>query len=88
MKLLQTPTFKRCVKKLHKNQIEILNEQIKKIVLNPEIGNLKKGDLSSVYVYKFMILNQLMLLAYKYENDKIILLAIGSHQNFYEKLKS
>lgn len=49
----------------------------------------KKGDLSEVKVYKFKMVKQLILLAYKVNKNEfqIILLAIGSHENFYRDLK-
>lgn len=56
---------------------------------NPDIGDEKVGDLSGIRVYKFMMINQLMLIAY-YFNDNAItltLLGLGSHQNFYRDLK-
>jgi len=37
--------FGRNVKKLNKKEKEILDEEIKKIVANPGIGEEKKGDL-------------------------------------------
>lgn len=48
MKILQTPTFGKYVKKIHKNQKKSLEQAIKKIVENPNIGEMKKGDLSGV----------------------------------------
>jgi hypothetical protein len=50
---------------------------------------LKKGDLNGIRVYKFRMVNQLALLAYEYDdaNDRLTLLAYGSHENFYRDLK-
>ena len=45
------------------------------------------GDLSGVYVYKFKIQNQLMLLAYEYDPHTRMLLLFGSHENFYSDMK-
>ena len=89
MNILQTPTFRRYVKKMHKNQKKHLDQAINKIVENPSIGEMKKGDLSGVLVYKFKMINQLILLAYQFddEEDALILLALGSHENFYRDLK-
>ena len=49
----------------------------------------KAGDLSGVSVYKFKMVKQLTLLAYKYEDQAITLtlLALGAHENFYRDLK-
>lgn len=89
MKVVQTPTFCRCIKKLHKNQITDLDAAIITIVSDPSIGENKKGDLAGVQVYKFKMINQLTLLAYQYDSDdnQIILLALGTHENFYRNLK-
>ena len=89
MNILQTPTFSKQVKKLHKNQKDDLDQAIKSIVKDPSIGDMKKGDLSKIQVYKFKMVNQLTLLAYEFYEDELqlILLALGSHENFYRDLK-
>ena len=89
MNVLQTTTFKNQIKKLHKNQKLDLDHAIQDILKNPFIGDAKKGDLSDVRVYKFKMSKQLTLLAYEIAQQelKIILLAIGSHENFYRDLK-
>lgn len=89
MNILQTNIFKKAVKKLFKNQKKELDQAIIKIINNPFIGEAKKGDLANIRVFKFKMLNQLTLLAYEYNDDKVtlILLALGSHENFYRDLK-
>ena len=79
----------RQIKKLHKNQKIELDEAIKAIIKDPSIGEMKKGDLNGVQVYKFKMVNQLTLLAYDFNAHKqqLILLALGSHENFYRDLK-
>ena len=90
MNIVQTSTFGKAVKKLHKNQKKALDEAVKAIVQNPSIGNAKVGDLSGISVYKFKMVKQLTLLAYKYEDQTITLtlLALGTHENFYRDLKN
>ena len=90
MQILQTTTFKKVVKKLHVNQKVCLDDAVRIIVDDPLSGVLKIGDLASVRIYKFQMVNQLTLLAYKYDEQKssIILLALGSHENFYRNLKT
>jgi ParE-like toxin of type II bacterial toxin-antitoxin system len=73
MHVLQSHTFKNAVKKLHKNQKESLDEAIKVILGNPLIGELKKGDLAEVRVYKFRMINNLTLVAYKYEEQNSLI---------------
>jgi len=89
MKVLLTNTFKRTAKKLHRKQIPLLEEAIQKIQDDPMIGVLKVGDLAGIYVYKFHIMHQLILLAYTYDedNDELMLLSFAPHENFYENLK-
>ena len=86
-KILQTPTFVKNKKKLHKNQLAELDTAIKAIYENPYIGEQKKGDLVSVFVYKCKITKQLFLIAYQFDDSEIILLSLGSHENFYKELK-
>lgn len=89
MNILQTPTFIKQAKKLHKNQKLELDQAIKEIVADPAIGEVKKGDLSGVHVYKFKMVHQLTLVAYEFYEDEVVLvlLALGSHENFYRDLK-
>ena len=89
MNIIQTQTFTKHIKKLHANQKKDLDKAIKEVVANPDIGDSKKGDLTGVQVYKFKMVNQLTLLAYEWHEDEplLILLALGSHENFYRDLK-
>lgn len=89
MIILQTPTFKKQVKKLYPNQKKELDLAIGKVIDKPEQGDMKTGDLFGIQVYKFSMVNQLTLLAYEWspEENQIILLALGSHENFYRDLK-
>ena len=89
MKVFQTSTFKHQVKKLHVNQKKSLDKAVHQIALNPELGDTKKGKLTGVRVYKFQMINQLTLLAYEFSYDRmeLILLALGSHENFYRNLE-
>jgi len=77
------------MRKLHNNQLPKLDEATKQIQDNPHIRELKLGDLAGVRVYKFSIFNQLTLLAYFYneQDNKLTLLALASHENFYRDLK-
>ncbi|MDR3550748.1 MAG: type II toxin-antitoxin system RelE/ParE family toxin [Candidatus Babeliales bacterium] len=89
MNIIQTQTFTKHIKKLHGNQKKDLDRAIKEVVANPNVGESKKGDLAGVQVYKFKMVNQLTLLAYEWHEDEplLILLALGSHENFYRDLK-
>lgn len=89
MQIVQTPTFGRALKKLNKNQHADLNKAIQAIANDPFIGTPKKGDLCGIYVYKFSMVRQQALIAYQYDQNIpcIVLLALGSHENFYRDLK-
>lgn len=82
-----TPTFARATKKLHTQDKKVLDDAIREIVANPSIGVAKKGDLAGVYVQKFKINKQEVLLSYQYAPNELILLSLGSHENFYRDLK-
>ncbi len=89
MEIKQSSLFKQTYKKLHKNQLEIVNENIKLIISDPEVGELKLGDLAGIRVQKFKFNKHLYLLAYDYSEsiNLLYLMALGEHENFYEKLK-
>ena len=87
LQILMMPAFKRSYKKMHGNQQSAVEQAVEVIKTNPEIGEAKKGDLSGVIVYKFNCTGQQMLLAYEYDPETRILLALGVHENFYRDLK-
>jgi hypothetical protein len=89
---LVTPSFTRAVKKLHSKDKAILDENVKAVANDHTIGEEKRGDLNGVFVHKFKLNNRETLLAYRLQPDKfnpqaLILLAVGSHENFYVQLK-
>ena len=84
----QMPAFKKAYKKLHSQQQATVNDAIRAIIKNPKIGQEKKGDLGGVFVHKFKIYHQEMLLAYESTQEERLLLALGVHENFYRNLKS
>lgn len=87
--VLQTPTFKKAVKKLKPNQKKELDTAIKAIMEKPTLGEQKKGDLAFLRVYKFKMNRQLNLLGYSFDDGTLILelMALGSHENFYRDIK-
>ena len=87
--ILQTPSFKKIVKKLQPNQKKDLYQAITDVVENPLIGEQKKGDLRSLRVHKFKMVKQLTLLGYQYVEGTITLtlISVGSHENFYRNIK-
>ena len=88
MKILQSRSFERKVKKFAKQEKKKLDEKIRKIVDNPSIGSKKKGDLCGVFVHKFKIFTNQYLLAYRFCGENLELVMIGPHENYYRDLKS
>ena len=86
----QSNSFKRAITKLPKQQKSILDNEIKKLLGNPFLGERKKGDLDFLRVHKFKLSNQEVLLGYMYEEDELILtlLKFGAHENFYRDIKN
>lgn len=85
--VLQMPAFKRAYKKLAAGHQAVVDEAVRTIVANPEAGEAKRGDLAGVYVHKFPLNRQEMLLAYEWDPKTRVLLLLGSHENFYRNLK-
>ncbi len=88
-RVLQTPTFKKAVKKLKPNQKKDLDLAIKELMANPNIGEQKKGDLAFLRVHKFKMNTQMTLLGYSFDDGALVLelMALGSHENVYRDLK-
>jgi hypothetical protein len=83
----QMPSFKKTYKKLQANEKAKVNDAIHVIIRNPNLGEEKKGDLAGIFVYKFVIHTQEMLLAYEWCPRERVLWALGVYENFYRDLK-
>ena len=88
MKIFQSRSFERKVKKFSKQEKEILDDEVKNIAENPTIGADKKGDLRGVFVHKFKIKTIQHLLSYRVVDDNLELIMIGPHENYYRDLKN
>ena len=87
-----TTSFARTAKKLHPRDKKVLDQAVRDVADNPNIGEEKRGDLAGYFVYKFKLNNQETLLAYALRPDKfkptsVVLMAVGPHENFYAQLK-
>jgi mRNA-degrading endonuclease RelE of RelBE toxin-antitoxin system len=84
--VMQTRRFARQYKKCHKNTVSDIDEAVELVSQKPTLGTRKKGDLSALYVHKFMNYGQEYLLGYTLnEAVKLVYLeAVGDHQNFSE----
>lgn len=86
----QTNRFARVYKRLNDSTAAAVDNAVSLISADPTIGEKKSGDLAKLWVYKFKHQGQLYLLGYTKDKDicVIYLEAVGSHENFYNKLKS
>ena len=87
--VVQTPTFKKAVKKLKPNQKKELETAIKAVMATPTLGEQKKGSLAFLRVHKFKMNKQLILLGYSFNDGTLTLelMALDSHENFYRDIK-
>jgi mRNA-degrading endonuclease RelE of RelBE toxin-antitoxin system len=88
MKIFQSRSFERKVKKFSKQEKEILDDEVKNIAENPTIGTEKKGDLRGVFIHKFKIKTIQHLLSYRVVDDNLELIMIGPNENYYRDLKN
>lgn len=89
MKIYQSRSFERKVKKFNKKEKHELDNEIKQIIKNPSIGSEKKGDLRGIFVHKFNLQNQMYLLAYRViKEESLELIMLGPHENYYRDLKT
>ena len=88
-RVVQTPSFKKAVKKLKPNQKQDLDIAVKALMRDPKLGEQKKGDLAFLRVHKFKMSKQLTLLGYSFEDGALVLelITLGAHENFYRDLK-
>ncbi|MDA3971878.1 MAG: type II toxin-antitoxin system RelE/ParE family toxin [Desulfobulbaceae bacterium] len=87
MKIYQSRSFAKKVKKLAKPEKETLDKAIQEILNDPEIGDEKKGDLRGVFVHKFKVQATPYLLSYRFTMNELELIMLGAHENYYRDLK-
>jgi mRNA interferase RelE/StbE len=88
IKIYQSSSFSRKVKRLKPAEKADLDQVIRDIINNPEIGVEKKGDLKGIFIYKFKLNKKSYLLAYRiYSENNFELIMIGPHENYYRDLK-
>jgi mRNA interferase RelE/StbE len=87
MTIYQSNSFAQKVKKMLKQEKELLDQEVLKISQNPSLGEEKKGDLAGVFVHKFKINTMQYLLAYRKVSQDPELVMIGPHENYYRDLK-
>ena len=87
MKVIQTRLFARKVKKLSTQEKTVLDNEIRRIIADPSIGQEKRGTLKGVFIHKFKIHAIQFLLAYRFCDLQILKLIMPSpHENYYRDL--
>jgi mRNA-degrading endonuclease RelE of RelBE toxin-antitoxin system len=87
--IVQTRRFLRQYKKLNDKTAEDVDKAVIQIASKPVMGEKKKGDLSSLWVFKFRSSGHLYLLGYS-TNDGLRLIyleSVSPHENFYRNIK-
>ena len=87
MRIYQSRSFEKKVKKMSKPEKNSLDREIRSIADDPSVGEEKKGDLRGVFVHKFKLKTTQYLLAYRKVGEDLELLMIGPHENYYRDLK-
>ena len=89
IEVFETPTFRKSFKKLAEAEKVLVEDEIDKIIADPDIGERKQGDLSYLWVHKFKLKNQLVLLGYSWKKEQLqlYLMHFGVHENFYRDAK-
>ena len=87
MRIYQSRSFEKKIKKMSKSEKNSLDREIKKIAEDPGIGEEKKGDLRGVFVHKFKLKSIQYLLSYRKVGGDLELIMIGPHENYYRDLK-
>ena len=63
--------FTKALDKLSESHLVIVEDEIEKIIIDPEIGTQKRGDLSHLWVHKFKIGRLEVLLGYSWFESKL-----------------
>ncbi len=79
--------FRKFVKKQARPFQLAIEDEVEKVAANPDLGELKKGDLGGQRVHKFSYRGQRFLIAYQLQGEEIVFPMIGPHENFYRDLK-
>jgi hypothetical protein len=86
--------FAQYVKKAHKPLQLAIEDEVDVVCGDPEIGELKVGDLAGIRVHKFRFSRQEYLIAYRPPMEDVPMefliidfYQVGVHENFYAELK-
>ena len=87
MRIFQSRSFEKKVKKMSKSEKDALDREVKRIAEDSSLGEEKKGDLKDVFIHKFKLKTTQYLLAYRKVGGDLELVMIGPHENYYRDLK-
>lgn len=87
MKIYQSRSFEKKIKKILRPEKDSLDREIRRISGDPGIGEEKKGDLRGVFVHQFKLQTTQYLLACRRVGADLELVMIGPHENYYRELK-
>lgn len=89
IEVFETKQFEKTLAKLPEGLLYDVEEQIELVISDPTIGVQKRGDLSYLWVHKFKLNGQEVLLGYSWQQGRLelYLLNFGSHENFYTMMK-
>ncbi|MBI2371771.1 MAG: type II toxin-antitoxin system RelE/ParE family toxin [Deltaproteobacteria bacterium] len=87
--VLAVPRFLRSKRRLPASIQEMVDDQVRKVLEDPLLGEPKTGALRGVSVIKFKLGPHQYLLAYEFSPklNQITLLDVGVHENFYRDLQ-
>ncbi|MAZ86837.1 MAG: addiction module toxin RelE [Cellvibrionaceae bacterium] len=90
IQVFQTTRFEKALKKLPDASQMVVEDAIDEILLNPELGELKAGDLDHLRVHKLKVNSIQYLLGYNWNEDRLVihLLQLGTHENYYQNARS
>lgn len=86
MKILFLRQAHRFIKKANPPLKEKIKEEVLKIVANPQIGGTLKGKLKPLRSHHFHFSKTQYRIAYKIQDD-LIIIVVGSRENFYRNLE-
>ena len=89
IEVYEARTFTKALTRLNDAQRDRVDDEIEKIIEDPEIGERKRGDLAHIRIHKFKMDANEVLLGYSWREEKLViyLLYLGPHENFYRDAK-
>jgi hypothetical protein len=87
--VVMAPRFAKSKRRLPVSAQLAVDEEVKKIIAVPLVGEPKTGALKGVRVVKFKIGPQQLLMAYQFDDKRNMLemLDVAAHENFHRDLQ-